>query len=219
MTIKALIFDFDNTIVHSNIDFWSMKISMAREAKAKGLDFGISEEEIPLTYTAGDMLEQAEKFVQFHPESQLVDKLWKIVEDFEYEGMKNLRLENGIHQTLEKLSKKGLILTLLTNNSRQPTLTALDHFKLKDFFSIIIAREDMQKMKPDKEGLVKTLQQLSLHPHQTVFIGDSWVDGLASNKAGIKFIHLKTREIKQEKHQIEIWKQMESLNELLTLFD
>ena len=59
--VKCVIFDFDNTLVKSNIDFPAMKIEMTRFTKNYGLEFG-SEEEIPHKYTAGNIIDRAESF-------------------------------------------------------------------------------------------------------------------------------------------------------------
>lgn len=216
-TITCVIFDFDNTLIHSHIDFPAMKITMAKTAKEAGIDFG-DEQEIPLKYTAGMMIEEAEKYDQENG-TQLTGQLWEIVERFEVKGMENIVVEEQTVEVLQKLNKHNFVLALLTNNSRKATLDALQRFNLSSFFAEIIAREDVKKMKPDKEGLELILKRLSLKREETVFVGDSWVDGVAAKKADIRFVLLRDSAFEFADYPLEIWKHIQSIEELSKILD
>ncbi|MBD3193160.1 MAG: HAD-IA family hydrolase [Candidatus Heimdallarchaeota archaeon] len=217
LAITCVIFDFDNTLVHSHIDFPAMKIAMAKVAKKAGIDFG-DEKKVPFKYTAGMMIEAAEKHDQEN-DTQLTEKLWAIVEKYELEGMKNMEIENQTVDLLHQLKKSNFLLALLTNNSRKATLDALQRFNLFSFFAEIVAREDVKKMKPDKEGLELILKRLSLKREETVFVGDSWVDGVAAKKAKIKFVLLRDSVSGFTDYPLEIWKHIQSIEELYPILD
>lgn len=213
----AIIFDFDNTLIKSNINFPAMKISMARAAKKHGVDFG-KEEDIPHRYTAGNIIDQAEEFDKKN-ETEIVAELWSMVEKFERMGMENVSIDDDVLQMLEYLKEKGISASILTNNAKKPTLEVLERFNISDYFDIVIAREDVKKMKPDKEGLEAIVQKLKLNPDKVVFVGDSWVDGVAAVKANIRFILYNKKLLDSNKYNIKIWKHVQTMNELVELID
>ena len=213
----AIIFDFDNTLIKSNINFPAMKISMARAAKKHGIDFG-KEEDIPHRYTAGNIIDQAEEFDKKN-ETEIVAELWSMVEKFERMGMENVSIDDDVLQMLEYLKEKDISASILTNNAKKPTLEVLERFNISDYFDIVIAREDVKKMKPDKEGLEVIVQKLKLNPDKVVYVGDSWVDGVAAVKAKIRFILFNKKLLDSNKYNIKIWKHVQTMNELVELID
>ncbi|GAF88862.1 unnamed protein product [marine sediment metagenome] len=211
----AIIFDFDNTLIKSNINFPAMKISMARAAKKHGVDFG-NEEDIPNRFTAGNIIDQVEEFDKIN-DTEIVAELWDMVEKFERLGMENVSIDDDVIQMLEYLKKKGISASILTNNAKKPTIEVLERFNIIDYFDLVIAREDVKKMKPDKEGLEVIVQKLKLNPDKAVFVGDSWVDGVAAVKANIRFILFNKKLLDSRKYNMKIWKHVQTMNELLEL--
>jgi phosphoglycolate phosphatase len=208
----AIIFDFDNTLVKSNINFPAMKIHMARATKEFGLDFG-AEEEIPLRFTAGNIIDEAAKYDEEN-DTALANHLWDIVENFEREGMRNLSIDEDVFSMLKELKKHEIPMAILTNNSREPTIEVLDRYSLRDYFELIIAREDVTRMKPDKEGIEKIIEKLSWNHEMVIFVGDSWVDGVAAKNANVRFILFRKEKLNPGKYDIKIWKHLTSMKEL-----
>ncbi|MHA1213163.1 MAG: HAD family hydrolase [Candidatus Heimdallarchaeota archaeon] len=211
----AIIFDFDNTLVKSHINFPAMKISMARTAKENGLDFG-KDEEIPSKYTAGNIIDEAVKYDKEN-DTNLAEQLWKMVERFERRGMENISIADEVLTTLDWLQDNNFSISILTNNSREPTLEVLKRFDIEKYFDLIVAREDISKMKPDKEGLDLIMKQLSLELENVVFVGDSWVDGVAAKNASIRFILIRDKNLDHNKYDINIWKHITSMTELIPI--
>ena len=120
---------------------------------------------------------------------------------------------------LEYLKEKGISASILTNNAKKPTVEVLERFNISDYFDLVIAREDVKKMKPDKEGLEVIVQKLKLNPDKAVFVGDSWVDGVAAVKANIRFILFNKKLLDSNKYNMKIWKHVQTMNELLELID
>lgn len=213
--LTSIIFDFDNTLVKSHINFPEMKIAMAQVARTAGLDFG-EDEEIPHKYTAGQMIIEAEAF-DSNKKLNLVANLWKLVEEHERKGMVDLSIDDEVFTMLDFLLEEKFTVTLLTNNSREPTIEVLKKYDMEKYFQLIIAREDVSKMKPDKEGIELILNKLSLKRDESVFIGDSWVDGQAAKNADILFILFRDELLSEEKYDIVIWQHIKTMNELVEL--
>ncbi|MEA2071910.1 MAG: HAD-IA family hydrolase [Asgard group archaeon] len=214
---KLLIFDFDNTIITSHIDFPTLKVDLARKVKQLGLDFG-PEEEIPHKYTAGEIIEEVEKIDQENGSNHAYN-LWELVEEYERKGMENIGIDSCVKETLNYLEQKNYLLSLFTNNAKKPTLDVLKRFNILTYFKLIIAREDISKMKPSPEGIFHILEETKIPPKDAVFIGDSWVDGVAALKAGIRFVNLREKPLSIEKHpDLKVWKHIESFSELKDIF-
>ncbi|MHA1307494.1 MAG: HAD family hydrolase [Candidatus Heimdallarchaeota archaeon] len=213
--LTSIIFDFDNTLVKSHINFPALKIAMAQVARSAGLDFG-KDEEIPHKYTAGQMITEAEAF-ENSKESDLVANLWKLVEDHERKGMENLTIEDEVFSMLDFLLEEKYTITLFTNNSREPTLEVLRKYDMEKYFQLIIAREDVSKMKPDKEGIDLIHNKLSLVREESVFIGDSWVDAQAAKNANVLFILFRDELLSEEKYDIAIWQHITTMKELVEI--
>jgi phosphoglycolate phosphatase len=213
----AIIFDFDNTLVKSHINFPAMKISMARAAKKHGIDFG-NEEQIPHRYTAGNIIDQVEEYDKKN-DTQLADELWLLVEKFERIGMENISIEDDVFDMLNYLKKKGISTSILTNNAKKPTIEVLERFNILEHFDIVVAREDVNKMKPDKEGLEIIVNKLNLNPDKVIFVGDSWVDGVAAVNANIRFVLFRKRLLDASKYNMKIWKHVQTMKELVELID
>ena len=213
----AVIFDFDNTLVKSHINFPAMKITMARAVKKHGLDFG-EEGDIPNRYTAGNIIDQVETYDKKN-KTQLAAKLWAIVEKFERMGMENISIEDDVLQMLDYLKSKDISTSILTNNAKQPTIEVLERYNIFDYFDLVIAREDVEKMKPHKEGLELIIQKLKLNPDKIIFVGDSWVDGVAAVNANIRFVLFREDLLDEKKYNIKIWKHIRTMKELVEIID
>lgn len=192
-----------------------MKIEMAHLTKNFGLEFG-SEEEIPHKYTAGNIIDKAESFDKRNG-TMLVPQLWQIVEEFERKGMESITIDQDVLTMLELMKESEIETTLLTNNACNPTIEVLKRFNMTDYFSMIVAREDVTKMKPDKEGIDLILLKMNLQPDEALFVGDSWVDAKAANDAGVLFVLIRNDLLDAQKYGITIWKHIRSMTELVQI--
>jgi len=85
---------------------------------------------------------------------------------------------------LERWSRRAT-LALFTGR----TLTELDHtldrLKMRRYFTKIVTMDDVSRLKPDPEGLLRLLGNLS--PRDSVYLGDNVDDALSSRRAGVPF--------------------------------
>ncbi|MHA1557763.1 MAG: HAD family hydrolase, partial [Candidatus Heimdallarchaeota archaeon] len=134
--------------------------------------------------------------------------------EYERKGMENITIDQDVLTMLNSMKSFKIETALLTNNACNPTVEVLKKFNMIDYFSIIVAREDVKKMKPDKEGIDLILSKMNLHPNEVIFIGDSWVDARAANKAGVPFVLIRNDLLDTQKYDITIWKHIRSMTEL-----
>ncbi|MFH1779624.1 MAG: HAD-IA family hydrolase [Candidatus Micrarchaeota archaeon] len=82
--------------------------------------------------------------------------------------------------------KKKFKLGLVSNNSRNSLNKLLKNFGL-NVFDVVVSVDDVDRIKPDPEGVNYALTELGVSSDEAVFVGDSEVDLQAAKAAGVKF--------------------------------
>src|SRR5579859_3671908 len=176
-----VVFDLDNTLVHSRIDFMGIRqIVIRRLLEVGALDASPPD---PRMRAIPEWLDLAAAH-----DPQLAAELWTVVDQFERDGMVHGTIEPDARQTLDRLKTAGLRLAVLTNNSLGSAEAALERFDLRAPLELVLAREVVPALKPDGSGVVKAHTALGRGP--TFVVGDSYIDGLATQRAdvGARFI-------------------------------
>ncbi|MEW9669063.1 HAD family hydrolase [Ammoniphilus sp. 3BR4] len=180
---QAFIFDMDNTLLQSRIDFYKMKQTV--------FEFLAMENILTADYewsnkTASQIIEQGRRHERF---SVIEDKVWQLVGEVESEGMQGAKLEPRAVDLLHSLRRKNKWVSVLTNNAYSAAEKALKDLSVHHLFDYIAGREQMEELKPSPSGVLHILQRsLSIPQEQWVMVGDSWIDGMAAQQAGIPFI-------------------------------
>lgn len=187
--IKLAIFDLDGTIVHLEVDWKSLKKKLSEYFWEV---YGLKSDFSPL-----------------HPELHKIDSLlgrraredaFTIIREYEMRGVENLLLISEMAVIIEDLKQKGTRLAIFSSNTRRAVVAALKKIGMFDLFETIITIEDVERNKPNPEGLNKLLDLFQIDKSQALFIGDRQEDIEAGRRAGIKAL-LTTRKdyVDQEK--------------------
>ncbi|MHA1167695.1 MAG: HAD family hydrolase [Candidatus Hodarchaeales archaeon] len=211
-TIKLLIFDFDDTIIHTGINFRQLKQEVVNRVIDAGHD-DLIEKINPLTIA--NILEAIKK--KEGPSSSLYTELMETVTYFESEAVKTAEMNPSYSRLLGNLKSRFKV-ALLTNNSKQAVDILLAKFGIAESFHLVLAREDVPVLKPDPSGLIKVLDFFKIDKKNAMFIGDSYVDMLAGKAAGIKFVGVGKRWNEQDKdYKDQAGHIINDLNDLLPL--
>lgn len=207
-TSHLIIFDLDNTLVHSQIDFAGMRAAIGDLLRQSNI---IPETNEQLRrFSVGEMIARAEA-----GNAAIAKIAWQRVLEFECEGMAKATVEEDAARTLKVLSEQGFKLAILTNNARAATMDALEKFALVNYFDLVLSRDDAP-MKPNAGGI---LQAKSTFDAQQVFhVGDAWLDGAAANRAAVPFIAFRPLPEAFKGREIQVWKTVQYLSELLEIF-
>lgn len=174
MTIKAVIFDLDGTIVDFNIDFKAARAEVIRFLTKQGLPSSL----LSVNESVFVMLKKAKKRMKEHGmEKQefmkLKEKVIELVERYESEAARKTNLIPGILETLETLKRMKTKIALFTANGEKSTNHILGRFRLRQFFDAIITRESVLAVKPDPAHLEAALKALKVRPEEAIVVGDS----------------------------------------------
>jgi phosphoglycolate phosphatase len=208
-----IVFDFDNTLVHSKIDFAGIRrelLEMLRqsghpEATGDGLPERLARLSIGEIIDLGAAHDPA-----------IYDAAWQMVLEYETAGMVASTVEPDARSTLHALRDAGFTLAVMTNNARPATLAALDLFDMRAVFHLILTRDEVP-MKPDPAGIVQAMTTFEAPPGRTVMIGDSWLDGRAADAAGVPYIGFRPRAGVLDERGVPYWAIVERLGDLVPL--
>ncbi|WP_248929509.1 pyrophosphatase PpaX [Paenibacillus hamazuiensis] len=90
-----------------------------------------------------------------------------------------------VREVLAELHAAGLRLGVVTSKVRKTTEMGLRLCGLDVFFSTVVTVDDVQRPKPDPEGIHLALSRLGMEKASAVMVGDSHYDIEAARNAGI----------------------------------
>jgi phosphoglycolate phosphatase len=199
-----VVFDLDNTLVHSRIDFMGIRQAVIRRLVEVG-----ALDEVPPDPRVRAIPEWLDLAAAHDPD--LAAELWTVVDQFERDGMVHGTVESDARATLDRLASAGLRLAVLTNNSVGSAEAALERFDLRTPFELVLAREVVPALKPDGRGVVQAHAALGGGP--TFVVGDSYIDGLATQRAdvGARFIAFRSNLVDLKARGVEPWATADAL--------
>lgn len=203
----VVVFDLDNTLVHSRIDFMGIRHAVIRRL----LEVGALEAP-PADPRVRAIPEWLDFAAAYDPD--LAAELWTLVDQFEREGMVHGTVEADARQTLDRLAAAGLRLAVLTNNSLESAEAALARFDLRTPLDLVLARDVVPALKPDGRGVAQAHAALGGGP--TFVVGDSYIDGLATERAavGARFISFRANLEDLRARGIEPWATASALGQV-----
>jgi len=177
MRYKLAIFDFDDTLVHLNIDWEEVKMELIRRAEKGG-------EKVPAKIKKADPMDAA-NWLCAHGHVQLVvdgfrENEKKCVDNSDYVVFP------AMAQLLKELKKEGYLIAIASGNT---TMTIKEVLEKEGIIPNFVAGQDSTKMnKPYPDILNLILQKLKVKKEESVFVGNSSFDSRAGRNAGIKTI-------------------------------
>ncbi len=206
MVSGLLVFDLDNTVVHSRIDFAGIRRDLIALIRGQGIEEHA--DEALLRLSIGQIVELGEA-----AGPAVGAEAWRIVLEYEQVGMEAATIEEAAAETLAQLRGAGFGLAVLTNNARPATLAALEKFALDALFDLVLTRDEVP-MKPSPVGLVRARERFDGRAARAAMIGDSWLDGTAAQQAGLPFIAFRPRPGVLGERGIPCWAVVERLDQI-----
>ncbi|EPY12107.1 HAD family hydrolase [Paenibacillus alvei] len=211
--LKGVVFDMDNTILSSKIDFQAMK--------NETYQFLVSKKILPGGYnldyhTTSTIIEEA--IQTYRMTEELRNEMWDIAKQHEVYGMQGAELEPGAVELLSELKGRYHI-AIVTNNSVEAAEIALRDNGISEYFDFIIGRELMKALKPSPDGFLRVLDEFKHSANEWLSVGDSWIDGKASISAGIRFIAYRSDIDKLKQMKVYPTAELSHLLELISLIE
>ena len=180
MDIKLIIFDFDGTLADTRKLIVSCKQDTMRHFGLKVMDEEACASTIGLS--AGD------GFRQTYPElnDEMIDNCVKEYRRL-FEERKLITPPDvfpGVTETLKILKDRQFICTIASSRNSQSLKGFLSSMGLCEYFTYILGGDDTERLKPNPDPVLKTLEDLEIPAEKTLVVGDMPFDVLMGKNAG-----------------------------------
>ena len=95
-----------------------------------------------------------------------------------------VELYPNVTETLEKLKKRGYILTIASSRSRSTLIEYVEKLGLSSIITYVLGADDVKEGKPSPEPVNKTLEKYGLKPEEALVVGDTTFDIQMGKNAG-----------------------------------
>jgi phosphoglycolate phosphatase len=179
------VFDLDHTLVNTPLNLAAMALDMRAHLERRCGPLPAR----PERYRVGELLAWCQANA---PGVQ--GALWEIALDHERRAMGVASLESGAREAVEGARAAGFATAVWTNNARGISDDALARFGLRSVLDLVVTRDEMRALKPDPDGWRVIADHFGSMVSDAVVVGDSWVDGVAAQAAGLAFVAYRARE-------------------------
>ena len=107
------------------------------------------------------------------------------IEDYRYNYNVKTKLYDGIPELLDRLTRRGLKLAVLSNKPHPITRDCAAYFLSQWDFDVILGQHDSIPRKPDPKGALEVAQRLAISPSDIIYLGDTAIDMKTAVSAGM----------------------------------
>jgi HAD superfamily hydrolase (TIGR01549 family) len=199
--IRAIVFDLDNTLVSSNIDYAKLKLAVLDELAKAGVPDSLLDEKDSVVenfirgkdYLQGNLNESQLQ--------QFSDRLDKILMRIELERVDQVREIEGAISLVNSLKESGYEVGILTRGSRGYATTILDRTGFNGQLIHLVCRDDypLEEAKPNRLAMDRIAEKLHCRSEDCLFIGDHPMDLECAKMSGAAFVGVLTGSTDKEK--------------------
>ena len=179
--IEAVVFDFDGTLVHTDIDFAAMRQGIVQHLRQWGLgEPGVEESRYVL-----ELIAWGEEQLQDDPSRQQYrEEARTILHEVELPHCQRAEPFPGVPEALQRLRAAGRKIGIITRNSHEGVGAVLSRHPLP--YEVLITRDDLSNVKPHQEHLKQALTALGVAASRALMVGDHATDIQCGRAAGVR---------------------------------
>jgi len=180
MTIKAVIFDLDGTLLNTLDDIADAMNRVLQEGgwplhDRKAYEQFVGEGARELVFKAMPESARSEQMIE--------QCLEKFIQDYGLNCDCKTAPYQGINVMLDKLYGSDLKLAILSNKPQRYTQKCIDrYFEAEKFFPLFGQRDHVPR-KPDPAGALEIAELLGMEPSDFLYVGDTPIDMQTANRA------------------------------------
>lgn len=206
MSIKAVLFDLDNTLTHRDLSVQAYSQLLINEFRSdlvradqaeldqsieiiRRIDNGGYPKKEDLTHPsiAGSVAHALIEALPWHnpPKLEYLTEFW-----FEQFGRSAVAMP-GAEVLLQQLKKQNYKLAVISNGGHATRLNILQGLGFLDYFDEILSSESVGISKPNAEIFLRSCQKLRVNPKQSLYVGDHPInDYVGATSAGLNALLL-----------------------------
>lgn len=172
----VVIFDLDGTLLNTDL---LIKKSFEHVFQIYKPDYKLSEEEY-LSFLGPTLMES---FRRYFPEN-MIDELVSCYREYNHAHHGDyVTIYPTVKETLEILKEKQYPMAVVTTKYSKAAYIGLDLFDITKYFEIVLGMDQVSRVKPDPEGILRVLEETKCQ--KALMIGDNQSDILAGKNAGV----------------------------------
>jgi len=194
MTIKAIVWDLDGTLIHFKIDYLRARKETLKILKQNGVPKRL----ITIQDSILDNVAKAKTF--FHSINLPQKKIQEIMDEInervivvEYDAAIQASPLQGIDEVLTFIKNRSLQQAIYTLNTKKNAEIFLKRAGLLQYFKIIAGRDSVQNPKPHPDHLIFICNELAIDTDEIIVIGDTHRDIEGALNVGAPSIALLTK--------------------------
>jgi len=178
----TFLFDVDGTLVTMELNFTQIKQEVHSILRNHGIPPDLLSESISVLET----IKMGVEYLQDHALDWegLKEEAETYLEASELQAASRAIPIDGAEAILRLLREKKVKIGVITRNNRKVVMQVLKKSGLDKYVDIILARDDVEKVKPHPNHILTAIQHLHTTPERTVVVGDHHFEIWAGKKAG-----------------------------------
>lgn len=216
--IRAVLFDFDETLFHLNVNWQKARKCVVQTYLKYGVPIKVIMRYLdPLLMYSG----MYDKVVDdFSPEdfAKMQRQVSKVIERYEIQTMNKATCMNGCPAILRHLKSRGIKVGIISRNGKRVIGGVLKNNGLTNFIDALFTRDSPGRPKPYPDHILDCLNILRCKPRSAIMVGDDITDMLAAKRARVLSVGVpKGIHPKEELRGAGANKTIENLRELTRL--
>lgn len=181
--IKAILFDLDGTLLDTIEDLTASTNHALRK-------FSLPERSVDevRSFVGNGVRRLMQQAVPANTSNELFEEIFETFKDYYFKHSYDYTLPYpGIMPLLYELKEKGLKLGIVSNKWHT-AVQELSRCFFSDLIEVAIGESETTPRKPNPEGVFTALKALGCNAKEALYVGDSNIDIMTAQNAGIKCI-------------------------------
>lgn len=119
------------------------------------------------------------------PPELVREKIGEVYDRYDSDALERWTSKDNAIHVLETLARREVLTGLVTNAGKKAVSVLLRRLDLTSLLNVVITRNDVGKLKPHGDGVIKAIHALQVGKRKTLFVGDSVTDIGATLQVGI----------------------------------